>query len=354
MPLTRFKDRLRVPPVLRPTCDRQRSPATLAVHMVAHRVRLHSELPPTDVWTYEGHLPGPTIEVRRGQHVRVEWINALPVRRPYPVTAFTAEDPAADAAPDQIPQNLPGRGRGRVNEAVAALRPWTVVHLHGGRVAAVYDGWTENGAASGQTILGDYSNDQRAALLWYHDHAMGITRFNVYSGLAGLWIIRDAEEEALGLPAGRYEIPLLIQDRNLDTTPNGDLTGRLLHKVEDNTMEFFGPFTMVNGTIWPHLPVEPRQYRLRVLNGSNARTYRLVLLDGNGRSVTGAIRQIGTDGGLLARPVSIPPAGFVLAPAEPRRSARRLPTVPRRAAEAGQYGGFAVRRITVQPGARHA
>ena len=122
MPLTRFKDRLRVPPVLRPTCDRQRSPATLAVHMVAHRVRLHSELPPTDVWTYEGHLPGPTIEVRRGQHVRVEWINALPVRRPYPVTAFTAEDPAADAAPDQIPQNLPGRGRGRVNEAVAALR----------------------------------------------------------------------------------------------------------------------------------------------------------------------------------------------------------------------------------------
>src|SRR5207244_9762275 len=59
MPLARFKDRLRVPPVLRPTCDRQRSPATLAVHMVAHRVRLHSELPPTDVWTYEGHLPGP-------------------------------------------------------------------------------------------------------------------------------------------------------------------------------------------------------------------------------------------------------------------------------------------------------
>jgi len=316
MPLTPFRDHLRVPAVLRPKGGGHGSPATLSVRMVARRVQLHSELPPTDVWTYEGHLPGPTIEVRRGQHVRVEWINALPVRRPYPVTAFTAEDPAADAAPDQIPQNLPGRGRGRVNEAVAALRPWTVVHVHGSRVAASYDGWTENGAASGQTILGDYSNDQRAALLWYHDHAMGITRFNVYSGLAGLWIIRDAEEEALGLPAGRYEIPLLIQDRNLDTTPNGDLAGRLLHKVEDNTMEFFGPFTMVNGTIWPHLPVESRQYRLRVLNGSNARTYRLVLLDGNGRSVTGAIRQIGTDGGLLARPVSIPPAGLVLAPAE--------------------------------------
>jgi hypothetical protein len=80
---------------------------------------------------------------------------------------------------------------------------------------------------------------------------MGITRFNVYAGLAGLYIIRDAEEAALHLPAGPYEIPLLIQDRNLETAPDGSLTGRLLHKVEDGTMEFFGPFTLVNGTIWP-------------------------------------------------------------------------------------------------------
>src|SRR5260370_9329875 len=98
---------------------------------------------------------------------------------------------------------------------------------------------------------------------------MGITRFNVYGGVAGLYIIRDAEEAALHLPAGPYEIPLLIQDRNLDTAADGSLTGRLLHKIEDSTMEFFGPFTMVNGTIWPHLPVEARPYRLRLLNGSN-------------------------------------------------------------------------------------
>ena len=90
---------------------------------------------------------------------------------------------------------------------------------------------------------------------------MGITRFNVYAGLAGLYIIRDAEEAALCLPAGPYEIPLLLQDRNLETAPDGSLTGRLLHKIEDGTMEFFGPFTLVNGTIWPHLPVEARQYR---------------------------------------------------------------------------------------------
>jgi len=191
-----------------------------------------------------------------------------------------------------------------------------VVHLHGGRTIANSDGWTENGALSGQFTTSDYTNDQQATLLWYHDHAMGITRFNVYAGLAGLYIIRDAEEAALHLPGGSYEIPLLIQDRNLDTTPDGALTGRLLHKVEDGTMEFFGPFTLVNGTIWPYLPVEARQYRLRLLNGSNSRFYRLVLLDEQRKVTLDKITQIGTDGGLLGRPVAVPRDGLILAPAE--------------------------------------
>ncbi|HEX4919670.1 MAG TPA: multicopper oxidase domain-containing protein, partial [Candidatus Bathyarchaeia archaeon] len=234
------------------------------------RVQLHSELPPSEVWTYEGSLPGPTIEVSRGQRLQVEWINAIPADQPYPITAVTAPDGT---------QNEPGRSGRPANATVATLPPWTVVHLHGGRTIANSDGWTENGCLSGQFATSDYTNDQQAALLWYHDHAMGITRFNVYTGLAGLYIIRDAEEAALHLPSGPYEIPLLLQDRNLDTTPDGSLTGRLLHKIEDGTMEFFGPFTLVNGTIWPYLPVEARQYRLRLLNGSNSRFYRLVLLD---------------------------------------------------------------------------
>jgi len=110
---------------------------------------------------------------------------------------------------------------------VATLPPWTVVHLRGGRTVATSDGWTENASLSGQCTTCDYTNDQRATLLWYHDHAMGITRFNVYAGLAGLYMIRDAEEAALHLPAGPYEIPLLLQDRNLDTAADGSLTGRL-------------------------------------------------------------------------------------------------------------------------------
>jgi len=313
---TRFKDRLRVPPVFRPAADDNGGPATLRIRMIPRRLRLHSELPPSDVWTYGGHFPGPTIEVRRGQALRVEWVNDLPTRTRYPVTAVTAPDPPAGGPPDQIPQNVPGRSGGRINTAVEALSPWTVVHLHGGRTSAIYDGWTENGSLSGQTMVADYANDQRAMTIWYHDHAMGITRFNVYAGLAGLWVIRDAEEDALGLPSGAYEIPLLIQDRNLDTAQDGALTGRLLHKVEDGTMELFGPFTLVNGTLWPHLPVEARQYRLRLLNGSNSRTYRLLLLDEAGHPVMDAMRQIGTDGGLLGRPVALPPDGLTLASAE--------------------------------------
>jgi FtsP/CotA-like multicopper oxidase with cupredoxin domain len=80
--------------------------------MIPRRLRLHSELPPSDVWTYGGHLPGRTIEVRRGQALRVEWINDLPARTRYPVTAATVLDPPAGGPPDQIPQNVPGRSGG--------------------------------------------------------------------------------------------------------------------------------------------------------------------------------------------------------------------------------------------------
>ncbi len=304
--LTKFKDCLRLPSILHPrmTGDQR---YTLRIRMRPALIQLHSELPLTEVWTYEGSLPGPTIEVSRGQHVEIEWVNDIPESQRYPVTAVTAPDGS---------QNEPGRSGRPVNQTVAALPPWTVVHLHGGRTAAISDGWTENGALSGQSTLCSYHNDQKATLLWYHDHAMGITRFNVYAGLAGLYVIRDAEEEALHLPRGPYEIPLLLQDRNLDTAPDGSLTGRLLHKVEDNTMEFFGPFTLVNGIIWPYLPMEARQYRLRLLNGSNARFYRLVLLDEQGNVAPGTITQIGTDGGLLGQPVAVPQDGLILAPAE--------------------------------------
>lgn len=315
--LTKFKDPLRAPPVLHPVPADNDGHHPLRIHLRPARVSLHSELPPTDVWAYNGHFPGPTITVRRGERVTVEWINDLGAGvGNFPVVAVKVPDPAPNIPPEQIPQNQPGRGGGTVDTLLADLTPWTVVHLHGGHTAPPYDGWTENAVLPGQSTLVRYDNDQHAALLWYHDHAMGITRYNVMAGLTGLYLIRDGEEEALGLPGGDHEIPLLIQDRNLDTDGHGNLTGQLLHKIEENTNEFFGPFTLVNGTIWPHADVEARQYRFRVLNGSNARTYRLVLLDEGGTPVPGIVKQIGTDGGLLGAPVALPEGGLVLAPAE--------------------------------------
>jgi FtsP/CotA-like multicopper oxidase with cupredoxin domain len=111
------------------------------------------------------------------------------------------------------------------------------------------------------------------------------------------------------------EVPLLLQDRNFGQDPQGRLTGELVHKTDPGTIEAFAPFTTVNGKVWPVLDVRPGTYRLRVINGSNARTFRLVLL-GDGGPELDRIAQIGTDGGLLRTPVAVPPQGLVLASAE--------------------------------------
>jgi len=176
------------------------------------------------------------------------------------------------------------------------------VHLHGAVTAAPSDGWTENVFAPGQHAVSDYPMDQRAALLWYHDHVMGVTRLTVYAGLAGLWIIRDQREHELGLPEGPpFEVPLLVQDRNFGQAAGGRLTGELVHKTDPGTMEAFAPFTVVNGKVWPVHDVQPATYRLRVLNGSNAPHLPARLLR-DGRPELDRITQIGTDSGLLPAP----------------------------------------------------
>ena len=284
----------------------------LTVHLRAGEHRFHRDLPASGVWGFDGAVPGPTIEAERGRPVTVDWRNEL--QGAFPVTDTVAPE-AADA--DGVPvQCLPGLSGGEANSHVAGLTGQTVVHLHGGLTPASFDGWAENLFAPGQPAVFQYPMDQRAALLWYHDHVMGITKLDVYAGLAGLWIVRDERERELGLPEGPpFEVPLLIQDRNFDLDEQGRLAGRLVHKTDPDVMEAFPPFTVVNGKVWPVREVRPATYRFRVLNGSNARTYRLVLLR-DGVPELERITQIGTDHGLLRSPVPVPADGLVLASAE--------------------------------------
>ncbi|MGW1867608.1 O-aminophenol oxidase PhsA [Streptomyces mauvecolor] len=306
--LTPYIAPLPIPPVLRPASGDVRDETEIAIRPTW--VRLHPQLPPTLMWGYNGSVPGPTIEVRRGQRVRIAWTNRVPKGSEYPVTSV--EVPQATP----LPSTEPGRGGVEPDTDVAALPAWTVTHLHGARTGGGNDGWAENAVGYGDAQLSEYPNDHRTVQWWYHDHAMNITRWNVYAGMYGTYLVRDDEEDALQLPSGEREIPLLLADRNLDTDDNGRLNGRLLHKtviVDPKNAEtgmpvslpFTGPYTTVNGRIWPYADVEPDWYRFRLVNASNARIYDLVLVDEHNRPVPGVIRQIGSDGGLLPSPVPV-------------------------------------------------
>ncbi|MFJ3646478.1 O-aminophenol oxidase PhsA [Streptomyces murinus] len=302
---------LTVPPVLRPTSADVRQETEIALRPTW--VRLHPQLPPTLMWGYDGHVPGPTIEVRRGRRVRIAWTNRIPKDAEYPVTSVAVPVRAPGAAPATTE---PGRGGAEPDKDVAALPAWTVTHLHGAQTGGGNDGWADNAVGSGDAQLSEYPNDHQATQWWYHDHAMNITRWNVMSGLYGAYLVRDDEEDALHLPSGKREIPLLLADRNLDTDEDGRLNGRLLHKTvvvqQSNpetgkpvTIPFTGPYTTVNGRIWPYAEVDSAWYRFRLVNASNARIFDLVLIDEDGDPVPGIVHQIGSDGGLLPRPVPV-------------------------------------------------
>ncbi|WP_394429309.1 O-aminophenol oxidase PhsA [Streptomyces sp. SGAir0957] len=306
--LTPYLAPLTVPPVLRPRPDDVRTETEIALRPTWQR--LHPQLPPTLMWGYEGSVPGPTIEVRRGQRVRIAWTNRIPKGSEYPVTAV--EVPIG--APS--PSTRPGREGVPPNADVAALPAWSVTHLHGAQTGGGNDGWADNAVGYGDAQLAEYPNDHQAVQWWYHDHAMNITRWNVQSGLYGTYLVRDDEEDALGLPGGEREIPLLLADRNLDTDADGTLNGRLLHKTvivdpknaetgKPVSLPFTGPYTTVNGRIWPYADVDAAWYRFRLVNASNARIFDLVLIDEDDEPVPGVLHQIGSDGGLLPRPVPV-------------------------------------------------
>lgn len=292
--LNKFQDRLPIPKKLKPKYKNKRE-TYYEVRMTQAYQSLHSELPDTLIWGYEGTYPGPLIESRRNEKVLIKWENKLPEKHFLPV------DTTLHGA----------RGNPEVR---------TVVHLHGAKVRPESDGYPEawytkdfkqTGAFFEREVY-CYTNRQPATMLWYHDHALGVTRLNVYAGLAGIYLIRDSLEKKLNLPRGRYEIPLLIQDRSFN--PDGSLYYPSQPQPPVSgvnpciTPGFDGETILVNGKVWPYLEVEPRKYRFRVLNGSNHRFYRMKLDLGL------PIFQIGTDGGFLSAPVKLDE--LILAPSE--------------------------------------
>jgi spore coat protein A, manganese oxidase len=210
-----------------------------------------------------------------------------------------------------------------------------VVHLHGNEVFSQYDGhpdawWTPGFAQKGKSFATNtynYPNAQEATTLWFHDHTLGIVRLNVYAGLEAFYFIRDGRDNGLAnnpitLPSGNQEAELLLADRQFDTN------GQLYFPASDNPAnlngppgnpdkhpfwipEFFGDVITVNGKSWPSMEVQPRRYRFRFVNGSNARFYIMQMFNQQGvdmhqNGAPGpAIWQIGSDGGLFNAPVKL-------------------------------------------------
>jgi len=290
--LAKYVDALPIPGMLSPTSP---GGSHYQVEMSQFAQQLHRDLPnKTMVYGYNGSYPGPSFEVRRNKPVTVQWVNTIP-REPH----LLPLDTTIVDSPPGVPS--------------VRLSP----HLHGGHILSAFDGEPDAWFTSGPSpitgprfhgTLFEYANDQPAATLWYHDHADGVTRLNVYAGLAGFYLIRDAVEDSLNLPSGPFEIPLVIQDRMFDTS--GQLfysaTGDGCHPIWVNI--FFGDAALVNGKVWPYLKVEPRKYRFRILNGSNSRFYNLSLTSKQ------SFTQIGSEGGLLPEPVTLDE--LLIAPAE--------------------------------------
>jgi spore coat protein A, manganese oxidase len=349
--IPKFAQPLLIPPAMPPSAVANGVTEFRIVAAQFSQQVLPPPLPKTMVWGYgkDGDpstlsYPAYTVETRSRQPVRVTWVNGLVDASGHYLKHLLPVDPTihwADPGPQIVAHGDAGHGNHAGAEPSA---PYTgpvpiVTHVHGAHSFDHSDGHPEawflpdaidipSGfaargphyrsqleAGKGKAVF-DYPLDEEAATLWYHDHSLGMTRLNVAAGLAGFWIVRSDAEAALNLPAPApavgdapgtryYEIPLVIQDRTF--APDGSLSypsRRAQYDGYDGPFipdsqvppiwgpEFFGNVIVVNGRVWPYLEVEPRLYRFRLLNASDART--VMLSFGNAKV---EFKQIGGDGG---------------------------------------------------------
>ncbi len=225
----------------------------------------------TDVWAFEGTLLegpagalqtipnsylGPIIRVHKGDRLNITFINNLP---------------------DE-----------------------SIVHWHGMDVPSIMDGHPHDAIGTGEVKEYTYEIINRAGTYWFHPHPHGATGLQVMRGLAGMLIVSDDEEQALDLPSGEFELPLILQDRRFDAN------NQFIYQM--SMAGYLGDHILVNGQPDYSVSAATRMYRLRILNGSNARIYKLAWSDGTPVTV------IATDGGLLEEPVTRP--YVMLAPGE--------------------------------------
>lgn len=316
-------------------------PATIKIQIEKRKVKLANHVVPAqeNAWIYKSvffpqppgfkvrdNYLGPIINVQKGSPCRVDWINTL---NAMPMMPDMQEAPPINSKPMD-----------------SAMQPSVgiVTHLHGAKVPHNADGWPLNPVGYMDNPYGlptqrtyDYPNDQRAAMLWFHDHAMDNTAPQVYAGLAGLYFIRDnSDTDIFTLIGGASkEIPLVIQDKNLacgyekmdywSGIPTDSANPNL---APDGYFrpEFLGETIFVNGRATPFHHVDRSIYRLRILNGSNARTYALALIDpfcwassANSSRLwfSDCMRVIGNDGGLFTQSVPLNSHDYLLiAPGE--------------------------------------
>ena len=307
----------------------------------------------TPVWGYGDNKfytwPGRTFQVRSYEPLEVKWENRLG-RLPYLITgkdntSLGFEDysgrPVFDTSLHWA-YSLSGYEKFSIEKEGVPI----VAHVHGGHTDFQYDGNPEFFFSPGFRVRGTqwvdkkfvYDNSQPAGTLWYHDHALGITRLNVYAGMAGFFIIRDDSDTGLignplGLPAFPYEAAFAIQDRMFkdngelfypafpgDPFYNDFITGEeailppgiFPDGGPTALAEFFGDHMLVNGKIWPKMDVEPRNYRLRLLNGCDSRFLAIQFLEvpPGATDFSAAIQQldftvIGSDQGLASSPTTV-------------------------------------------------
>lgn len=250
---TPFSVPLTVPPTLRPI-HRTSNTDYYAVTMSKRRLEI---LPgtKTEVYTYNGGFPGPTIRARSGRRAVVVQRNQL---------------------------DMP-----------------TSVHLHGGSAEQSSDGTGMDTIAPGGIKTYTYRNEQSNATLWMHDHAHHMEAEHLYRGLSSVYLLTDRVEQSLPLPTGRYDVPLVLRDSHFDEN------AQLVYQMDDVE----GRDTiLVNGRPWPVFAVAGRKYRFRLVNSSNMRIFLLRLADG------GDLTIIGGDGGLLERPYTT--SMVILSPGE--------------------------------------